>query len=218
MADLDPRATQVLDLWFPDSGHWNSAQAHLNFWDERMQGGMDNVICSEFADLTQAGARGELDAWAETPRGRMALILVLDQFPRSLWRDTPGAFGQDIKACRLCLEGIGNGHYQSLPVPWERMFYVISIGHCEGPDHLERMDLCIRLVDEMEPIWPEALAPLADGANGQNKTVRGVIERFGRHPHRNAVLGRTSTAAEEVYIAAGEFPHQRKASDTVGST
>lgn len=62
------------------------------------------------------------------------------------------------------------------------MFYVIAIGHCEGPDHLERMDLCIRLVDEMKSLWPEALAPLAEGANGQNRTVRGVIERFGRHP------------------------------------
>jgi len=218
MADLDPRAAQVLDLWFPRTQHWNSAEEHLKFWDERMQGGMDDVICGRFVALTEAAARGELDAWAETAPGRMALILVLDQFPRSLWRDTPSAFGQDIRACRLCLEGIANGHYAALSKPWEQMFYVIAIGHCEGPDHLERMDLCIRLVDEMKPLWPEALAPLAQGANGQNRTVRGVIERFGRHPHRNAVLARTSTAAEEAYIAAGDFPHQRKASDVVANT
>ena len=162
MTELDARAAQVLDLWFPESQHWNSSEAHLNFWDERMQGGMDAVICDEFAALTEAAARGELDAWAETARGRMALILLLDQFPRSLWRDTPGAFGQDIKACRLCLEGIAEGHYAELSRPWERMFYVIAIVHCEGPDHLERMDFCIRLVDEMQPLWPDVLAPLAD--------------------------------------------------------
>lgn len=218
MDDLDSRATQVLDLWFPDTEHWNSPQTHMQFWDERMQGGMDEIICSEFAELTDAGARGELDGWSETARGRMALILLLDQFPRSLWRDTPAAFGQDILACRLCLEGITNGHYAALSTPWEQMFYVIAIGHCEGPDHLDRIDLCIRLVDEMASLWPKALAPLADGANGQNRTVRKVIERFGRHPHRNKVLGRTSTVAEEVYIAAGDFPHQRKASDVISDT
>ena len=70
----------------------------------------------------------------------------------------------------------------------------------------------------MKPLWPKALASLADGANGQNRTVRGVIERVGRHPHRNAVLGRTPTASEEAYIAAGDFPHQRKASDVAANT
>ncbi|MEL7463811.1 MAG: DUF924 family protein [Pseudomonadota bacterium] len=213
MAELDSRAASVLDFWFPDNGHWTVPERHMAFWDERMQGGMDAAIRERFAAVAEAGARGELDGWADTAQGRLALILVLDQFPRSLWRDAPGAFGQDIKACRLCLEGVANGHYAALSNPWERMFYVIAISHCEGPDHLERMDLCIRLVDEMKPLWPDALAPLADGANEQNRTVREVIARFGRHPHRNAVLGRMSTAAEDAYVAAGDFPHKRKAAD-----
>ena len=75
---------------------------------------MDDVICGRFVALSEAGSRGELDPWAETAPGRMALILVLNQFPCSLWRDTPGAFGQDMKACRLCLAGFANRHYAAL--------------------------------------------------------------------------------------------------------
>jgi uncharacterized protein (DUF924 family) len=218
MTDLDLRAEQVLEFWFPENQHWKSPEEHLKFWDERMQGGMDGVLSDRFVELTKAGARGDLDAWAETATGRIALILVLDQFPRSLWRDSPGAFGQDIKSCRLCLEGISNGHYAALSKPWEKMFYIIAISHCEGPDHLERMNLCIRLVEEMKPLWPKALALLAEGAKEQNKAVREVIERFGRHPHRNTVLARISSTAEKAYIATGDFPHQRKASDMVANT
>lgn len=82
---------QVLELWFPDSGHQHDPQKHAAFWDERMQGGMDAVIAARFAGLTEAAATGKLDHWAETPRGRLALLIALDQFPRSLWRGTPAA-------------------------------------------------------------------------------------------------------------------------------
>ena len=70
----------------------------------------------------------------------------------------------------------------------------------------------------MTPLWPDALAPLADGTNGQDRAVHRVIERFGRHPHSNAILGRISFAAEEAYVALGAFPHQRNAADVVANT
>ena len=104
MPDDQFAATEVLDFWFPDDRHAESMEAHSAFWDSRMQGGMDADIIERFGPLTLAAAEGRLDDWAETPRGRLALLIALDQFPRSLWRDTPAAFAQDIKACRLVLD------------------------------------------------------------------------------------------------------------------
>lgn len=203
--------TQVLDLWFPDNGHWTDRAAHGAFWDERMQGGMDAAIIAHFADLTEAAATCQLDHWAETPRGRLALLIALDQFPRSLWRDTPAAFSQDIKASRLALEGIENGDFDAGLTPWEQAFYAIALGHCEGPDHLARMDLARDLTERIAARFEPPLLDMADGFRRQVDRVRGIIARFGRHPHRNRILGRPSSPDEEAYIATGDFPHVRKA-------
>lgn len=203
---------QVLDLWFPDSGHWNSPKDHRVFWETRMQGGMDQTICDQFEDLTIAAARGDLDHWSDTPRGRLALLIALDQFPRSVWRDTPAAFAQDIKATRLALEGVKNGHYQALPHTWERQFYLIAISHCEGPDHLDRMALCHELTSKFSEIILPQLADFLDMSIAQNQRVTDIVARFGRHPHRNPIYGRQSTPDEETYIQAGDFPHQREIS------
>lgn len=208
MAESSFELEDVLDLWFPDNGHWNDPDTHQAFWIERMQGGMDERIIADFADLTLAAARGLLDHWAETPRGRLALLIALDQFPRSLWRDTPGAYGQDIKACRLALDGIENGDFDQL-APWEQAFFMIAISHCEGPDHLQRMRMLGDIVEHIIAALPPQLADRADRFRSQNARVTGIIERFGRHPHRNPILGRVSTPEEEAYIAAGDFPHVR---------
>lgn len=209
---------QVLDLWFPDDGHWTSPESHQQFWFTRMQGGMDETICREFAALTIAAARSELDHWAETPRGRLALVIALDQFPRSLWRDTPAAYAQDIKATRLVLEALENGHYEALEAPWERQFYIIALTHCEGPDHLARMDLCLELSRAQLAFCTPEMKFLGERAIQQSLRVRGIIDRFGRHPHRNPIYGRVSSAAEEAYIATGDFPHVRKPEAVEGAT
>lgn len=201
---------QVLDLWFPDSGHQNDLERHGAFWDARMQGGMDAIICERFGALTEAAAAGQLDHWAETPRGRLALLIALDQFPRSLWRDTPAAFAQDIKACRLALDTIERDGLDEY-APWEAAFFVIAIGHCEGPDHLARFDVIDRVTEMICKRLPEQLAEMADGFRAQNARVRAIIERFGRHPHRNPIYGRVSSPEEEAYIATGDFPHLKKA-------
>src|SRR6056297_2745321 len=199
----DPQT--VLDFWFPDDGHWTSIETHVAFWEYRMQGGVDDAILRDFGPITEAAARGQLDHWAETPRGRLALLIALDQFPRSLWRDTPAAYGQDIKAARLALAGIENGHAAALR-PWERLFYVVAISHCEGPDHLARFDVIDRLTETIIAEMPAPLAHLGDRLRAQNARVRGIVERFGRHPHRNPVYGRLSSPEEEAYIATGDFP------------
>lgn len=199
----------VLDFWFPDTGHENAMDSHGAFWNERMQGGMDAAIIEQFGELTTAAAKGELDDWAETACGRLALIIALDQFPRSLWRDTPAAFAQDLKATRLSLEGMKNGDFDALK-PWEQMFCIIAVTHCEGPEHLERMDALHPQLDKVCNGLPEHLAPAKELIWDQHNRVTENIRRFGRHPHRNPVLGRPNTHEEEAYITAGDFPHQRR--------
>ncbi|MDA7427789.1 DUF924 domain-containing protein [Primorskyibacter aestuariivivens] len=206
----DALPEDVLAFWFPDGLEHKGQDAHMAFWQSRMQGGMDEAIIKTMADVTAAAARGQYDHWADTAHGRLALLIALDQFPRSLWRDTPAAFGQDIKSNLLVLEGIKNGHFDALKWPWEKNFYLIALCHCEGPDHLARIDLAIELAEKVvETIDGPLREGYADMAM-QPRRVREVIERFARHPHRNAFYGRLSTPDEAAYVEHGEFPHNRK--------
>ncbi|WP_136659513.1 DUF924 family protein [Nitratireductor sp. XY-223] len=210
MDNEDYRPEPVLDLWFPNEPFWESAERFSEWIKVRMYGGMDQIIARDFADLTLAAARSELDHWTETAEGRVALLIALDQFPRSLWRDTPAAYAQDIKANLLILEGIEMGHFAAVK-PWKKMFYLIALSHCEGPDHLDRIALMEKLTEVVIAEIPPQLSEIAERLRGQNAHVRSVIERFGRHPHRNAHLGRVSSAEEEIYIEKGDFPHLPKA-------
>jgi uncharacterized protein (DUF924 family) len=196
----------VLDFWFPETGHQYDPESHAEFWKERMHGGMDAAIISRFANLTRAAASGLLDRWADTSRGRLALLIALDQFPRSLWRDTPAAFAQDIKASQLALDGIANGHFSSL-APWEMTFFVIAIAHCEGPDHIERMHMLDDAVEEIVHKLPRQICESGPRMRAQHARITQVIESYGRHPHRNCVLSRISTREEKRYIFEGDFPH-----------
>ena len=200
---------QILDLWFPKNGFWESRENYRAWIEERMQGGMDAIICEEYADVTASAARGELDHWAQNAEGRIALLIVLDQFPRSLWRDTPAAYAQDIKANHLVLEGLTNGHVATV-APWKKLFCAIALAHCEGVDHLHRLSLSEKIIEDVIAEYPPQLAYSADLLRSQAAKIRGVIEHFGRHPHRNAHLGRVSSAEEQDYIAAGDFPHAKK--------
>lgn len=200
----------VLDLWFPADLDDTSEEAVGEFWDTRMQGGMDRVIVEEFTETTVAAAEGRLDHWAESPEGRLALILALDQFPRSLWRGTPAAFEQDAKATRLVLEGLENGHYDALDHIFQQQFCIINLTHCEGPDHMARMKLARSLNEKMLGYAPDHLKQAVEGALEQIDRVTDIIARFGRHPHRNPIYGRVSSPEEQAYIEKGEFPHERK--------
>ena len=108
------------------------------------RGGADSAIAERFPLLLERATRGELDHWSQWPRPRLALIIVLDQFSRSLYRDTARAFAQDPKALALALEGIKIGHYAALNTPWEKTFFFLPLGHSEqlyhldGPSHLPR--------------------------------------------------------------------------------
>jgi uncharacterized protein (DUF924 family) len=185
------------------------ADTHRDHWFWRMRGGAEGEISARFSELTAEGAAGRLDRWASDPEGRLALIIVLDQFSRSVWRGTARAFAQDPEALALAMEELSNGHYAALPTPWFKVVHGLPLGHCEGPDHLERLELLIRLREEIAAEAPAHLQPIYQSLVKQARDVKQVIAAFGRHPHRNQVLDRSSSPTEAAYLKEGEFPHER---------
>jgi uncharacterized protein (DUF924 family) len=195
----------ILGFWFP-AGLGADEETHRRQFEWWFRGGADQVIVEQYEPVLQAARRGDLDHWAHAARSRMALIIVLDQFSRTVYRDTAQAFAQDSKALDLAIDGLERGHYAQLATVWEKTFFVLPLGHSEDIALLERcVSLCEALVDEA----PEHLRKLYAFSASQARGHRDVIARFGRHPHRNAVLGRTSTEDELAYLASGELVHRR---------
>jgi uncharacterized protein (DUF924 family) len=196
---------EVLGFWFPELSTADHTRMVRQFewW---FRGGADSGIRDRFPLLLDRAARGELDHWSQSPRSRLALIVVLDQFSRSLHRDTAAAFAQDAKALALVVEGIDVAHYDALSTPWEKTFFLLPLGHSEQLAHLERaVELSEELVERAAPEFRRILEHSASQARGH----RDVIARFGRHPHRNAALGRQSTPEELDYLASGQLVHMR---------
>src|SRR5262245_27655907 len=197
----------VLQFWFPELSQADHAAlvSQLEWW---FRGGANQAIVERFASLTERASRGELDDWAHSPRGRLALILVLDQFSRSLYRNTARAYAQDARARVLTLEGLANGHYTALENPWEKTFFFLPLGHSE---ELSDQQLAVQLAEQLvaeASLWSrKVLEHSASQARGH----RDVIARFGRHPHRNVVLGRESTTEELDYLAHEQLVHTRPA-------
>lgn len=200
----------LLGFWFPEA-HLRDLDAATNraHWHWRMQSGADQQIMARFTKMTEEAARGGLDHWAQDPQGRLALIVLLDQFPRSVWRGEARAYAQDRDALSLTIKGLSNGHYTALAAPWAKITYGLPLGHCEGPGHLQRLDQLISLRKDIAAQAPIALRPVYLSLIDQACDVRRIISAFGRHPHRNAVLSRPSTPAEKAYLMRGQFPHLR---------
>lgn len=173
-----------------------------------MRGGANDHIITKYTDVTQRAANGEFDRWAETPIGRLALIIILDQFPRTVWAVSPKAYAQDPKALALCLEGFENGHFDALPNVWFKTAFRIPLEHCECPDHMASLNRAVAICEQMAVEAPKNLRPGYQIGIEQPKKHRAVIAQFGRHSHRNGILGRKSTLEEQEYIDKGVFPHE----------
>jgi uncharacterized protein (DUF924 family) len=206
-----PGEQAVLSYWFPPGIHYADAETYREQWLRWFAGGpgVEREIAVRFGDVLERARRGELDSWAETPRGRLALIIVLDQFSRSIYKGTPLAYARDPEALRLAREGIEAGMHRGMEAA-ERLFFVMPLGHAEGPDHPERMDLAVRLAEEQLELAPPYLEPLYEHSLSQARAHRDVIARFGRHPHRNAILGRASTPEESGYLKNETPVHMRR--------
>jgi len=187
---------QVLEFWFGAAtpGH-DLVISNIKRW---FMGGeaMDQAIRERFGTLVERALAGELDEWARDIRGRLALVLLLDQFARNLHRDKPKAYAGDAQAARLAHEAL-DGSLDSGLRPEERLFLVMPLLHAEDRASQERLAVEMERLDAASP--PE-LRPLFHGGLEQSKKYRDIIARFGRFPHRNAVLGRASTPEEIEFL------------------
>jgi uncharacterized protein (DUF924 family) len=190
-------AADVLAFWFGDPAE--TAPQLLTKFRRWYDGGpeLDRAIEARYGALVEAAIVGELDAWRASVSGRLALLLLLDQFPRNIFRGTPRAYAGDSAAIMLALDTVDGGVHRSYSLE-ERLFVLMPLVHAESIELLTR---AVLLSDEMVSDAPAELRePWAFGAQRVRK-YRGVIERFGRFPARNAILGRTSSAAELAFLA-----------------
>jgi uncharacterized protein (DUF924 family) len=169
-------------------GFWREAGPEK--WFEKDEA-FDAAILARFLDTHLAAARGELADWEATPEGAYALLILLDQFPRNLFRGSPQAFATDAQALAIAERAVARGfdqHFDAI----ERRFLYMPFMHAEDLAHQER---CV------------ALCAASDDAEGVKfaEIHRDIIRDFGRFPHRNPVLGRKTTPAEQEFLAGGGF-------------
>ncbi|MCB1561290.1 MAG: DUF924 domain-containing protein [Xanthomonadales bacterium] len=192
----DTTSDEVLRFWFGDS-HDEARQ--LAFGMPRWFNGgdaLDAEITERFEFAVRAAHRGELDHWAETPQGRLALIVLIDQFSRNIYRGKPGAFVADDRGQKLALDGLRVGHDRQLTRP-QRMFFYLPLEHAENLS-LQYMSVALfaGLIDEAPASVRGKYASFHDYAERHRR----VIQKFGRFPHRNAALNRENTPEEAAYL------------------
>jgi uncharacterized protein (DUF924 family) len=179
-----PQIDQRMDVWFGEDPDF------------------DKAIEKRFADDVELASAGKLDHWAGESRGRLALILLLDQFRRNLYRGKAEAFAKDGVALRLCLEGAMAGLDRGLSAI-ERVFFYMPLQHAESRKvQAKAVDLYGKLANAVSPTYRETFSTIAQFA----ELHRDIIEQFGRFPHRNRVLGRKNTAEEEEFLADEDTP------------
>jgi uncharacterized protein (DUF924 family) len=178
VAGVGHNAGDILDFWFSELGpaQWYKQSDEL-----------DGMIKHRFGALHAAAARCELFEWRGSDEGRLAEIIVLDQFSRNIFRNAAGAFGQDALALALAQEAVHVGADAALPVA-QRAFFYLPYMHSES--------LAIHAV--AQTLY--AVAGLEENLDFEHRH-KAIIDRFGRYPHRNAVLGRESTAEELAFLA-----------------
>ncbi|CAI1602572.1 Uncharacterized protein conserved in bacteria [Serratia quinivorans] len=168
---------QVLDFWFDE--------IEPALWFKK-DDEFDRLLHTRFGQIWQAAAAGELAHWRETIEGRLAEVIVLDQFSRNLFRGTPRSFASDCMALVLAQEAIRSGQCEQLSKE-QRGFLYLPFMHSESV-----------------LIHQQALALYTELDNGDQLEFelrhKAIIDRFGRYPHRNAILGRVSTAEEEAFL------------------
>jgi uncharacterized protein (DUF924 family)/predicted GNAT family acetyltransferase len=185
-----PAVQQVLNYWFGPLGSESGSQIRA-LWFQKSDV-TDAEISTRFGALIEQALAGELKKWNATPLGRLALIIVLDQFTRNSFRDSARAFAGDVQALQEALVLLESAAYEQLE-PLRRWFVLMPLEHAEDSAVQQRSVAAFEALAQAD-------ARLA-GALDYARRHQQVIERFGRFPHRNQVLGRESTAAELAYLA-----------------
>jgi len=195
---LQRRPHEVLEFWFGTRPYTPEAVAQrMRRWfgdasAPELQPQNDEQLRLRFAELARRAANGELAAWESSPRRRLALILLLDQLPRTLHRGRAAAYAQDKQALELALGGMQLGADAALD-PVERIFFYLPLQHAEARDIQEESLAAFR---RLAAEAPPAMAAVFAGVSRYAQQHYDIIERFGRFPHRNRALGRNSRADE----------------------
>lgn len=174
-------AGDVLAFWFAEGMDTRWFKADEAF---------DQEVRRALLPLHEQAAAGRLDHWRETARGALALVILLDQVPRNLFRGDPRAFATDAQALAVTKDALAKGLDQELRQV-ERMFLYLPLEHCEN---LAEQELCVQLIGALDenPEWCNYA-----------RRHRDIVARFGRFPHRNAVLGRASSDEELAFLESG---------------
>ena len=186
---LPDEAADVLAFWFGSPGSPLLGTKRPEWF--RKDDAFDAQIRERFGTLVERGLRGELSAWAATPLGALAQVVLLDQFPRNAWRGTPRAFAGDALALARA-QAMLAARQDEVLLPVQRAFVLLPLEHAES---LPLQDEAVQRFRQLAAQAPE-MAEELDYAERH----RAVIERFGRFPHRNAILGRPSTAEELEFL------------------
>ncbi len=190
---MESTIKEILTFWFGelDEGGLSDPRQH-DLWF-RKSAETDHLCRTLFGDRVESALAGELDGWAGTDSGLIALILLLDQITRNIGRDTPAAFAGDGRALTLASAAIDACRHEKLPAI-HRVFLYLPLEHSENMDD---QDHCVAL---MQGLAREVGTPQFLGFADYAEQHRQVIAQFGRFPHRNTILGRQSTAAELAYL------------------
>jgi uncharacterized protein (DUF924 family) len=183
------QARAIQDFWFgaPDAPDYGQPR---QFWFKK-SAQTDALIRQKFEPLLSAAKQGAFDAWVETPEGALALMVLLDQFSRNIYRDTADAFAADEKARWVANLALARGCDQAV-LPIQRVFFYLPFEHSESlADQACSVQLFRRLLD-----CGEAYRTYYDFALRHFE----IIQAYGRFPHRNRILGRPSTAPEEAFL------------------
>jgi len=187
---------EVLAFWFGElDAKGRADQAHAIRWWKKDEA-FDREIRERFGALHEAILRGEHEDWLASPRGRLAYVIVLDQFSRNMFRGTPRMFAADARALEVAEEGIARGDDRALAFA-ERQFLYMPLEHAED---LAAQERCVELFRAWREELPTELRDGLTEALDYAIAHRDIIARFGRFPHRNAILGRESTAEELEFL------------------
>ncbi len=173
---------KVLDFWFEETDRGNSIR---EVWF-KTDAAFDRAIGERFLDDHERAAMGAYDGIAETPEGSLALVILLDQFPRNLFRGSPRAFSTDAKARHVSAAALKRG-FDTLLLPFQKMFLYLPFEHSENLEDQERSVALFKALGN-------------DNLTGYAQRHLDIIARFGRFPHRNAALGRECSDEELAFL------------------
>ncbi len=186
----------ICQFWFGAGPDDAVAQAQSKLWWSK-DDAVDAEIKRRFEPWIRKAEAGELSSWLDHPVGRLALILLCDQLPRNSYRNTAQAFAFDLLARAWCMEGLRDGVDRQLRTI-ERVFFYMPLEHSEA---LEDQERSVALFAELATGADPAQRKTFDGFHDFAIRHRDIVKRFGRFPHRNAILGRTSTPEELIFLA-----------------